>query len=663
MSRDTKDIFQGKKFKWSNIFSGFNSVKTREEKERQFMAGLPGNVPYESDMIQEWTPPFLFYKFFIYSLVMLVLILVCGYMYGFGKALLVSAAPYMIPVTMLILIWELNIPRNISVMDILYIAVFSGISAYFVVFFVQDITGIGYTDSSVFTIPLLTVLAKTLLVCIFLRKKSRGYGLNGLAIGAAVGAGYAILTLADDMYYLAEYAGEITGVMGLVVVRFVMVLGGDIIWTAAIGSALALAKGKETLKAKHLGNSLFLICLIGTYLIETLWNYDITSFFARFADSKVAMGIYTVLYVYQGKNILLMILSWALFFFIARKGVEQAIDIAGQAKADKRNWDSKIAANYSGKADIFGISGAHAGKKFTSGSGALVFGRDKSCGVRFAGDAKGISSIHCEIRKQGDNYVLIDKNSSYGTFWKNGERLEPGKPYVLQDGMEFYLASEENAYKAGITKEQAAALQGEIQYGRRTNEIDGVERSGQNVYVACAVILAVTFLAFYMVSEGAAGLIGGRGQAQEANNDTYFGAWRTDQSFDVKDLIINHIDNVFSIAEIQFFKESKANGITFTQDDMAYFTYNGVAIDYAKFKCSKVDDSTLHMHFNYDSFEASANAGVEAGVNVVVAEAKANAGVGISKTMGDETGFDVKYQVDGNTMQIDIAGLHLDLYK
>ena len=647
MSRDTKDIFQGKKFRWSNIFSGFNSVKTREEKERQFMAGLPGNVPYESDMIQEWTPPFLFYKFFVYSLVMLVLIFVCGYMYGFGKALLVSAAPYMIPVTMLILIWELNIPRNISVMDILYIAVFSGISAYFVVFFVQDITGIGYTDSSVFTIPLLTVLAKTLLVCIFLRKKSRGYGLNGLAIGAAVGAGYAILTLADDMYYLAEYAGEITGVMGLIVVRFVMVLGGDIIWTAAIGGALALAKGKETLKTKHLGNSLFLICLIGTYLIEALWNYDITDFFARFADSKVAMGVYTVLYVYQGKNILLMILSWALFLFIARKGVEQAIDIAGQAKADKRNWDSKIAANYSGKADIFGISGVHAGKKFTSGAGALVFGRDKSCGVRFAGDAKGISSIHCEIRKQGDDYVLIDKNSSYGTFWKNGERLEPGKPYVLQNGMEFYLASEENAYKAGIKKEQAAVLKGEIQYGRRTNEIDGVEASGQNVYIACAVILAVTFLAFYMVSDGAARLPDGTVHEAEQGQGTLYGVWRTDESFDVKSLIIDNLDNVMGMTEIGLFKESKANGITITQDGMAYCTYNGATIDYAKFTCSVVDESTIHLQWSYTGAYGSVNLGP----------------VGINMPSAYEVGFDVSYQVNGNTLYLDLPGMYLELYK
>lgn len=654
MSQNTTDIFQGKKFKWFAVFSGFNMTRTRAEKERQFMAGLPGNVPYESEMIREWTPPFLFYKFFVYSLVMLVLIFVCSYMYGFGKALLISVAPYMIPLTMLILIWELNIPRNISVMDILYITFFSGIIAYFVVFFIQDITGIENTETSGFTVPLLTVVAKTLLVCIFLRKRSRGYGLNGLAIGAAVGAGYAILTLADDMFYLAEYADEITGMMGLIVVRFVTVLGGDIIWTSAIGGALALAKGKEALKAKHLGNSLFLICLIGTYLLETLEKYDITDLFSRFEESSVARGMYTFLHVYHGKDILLMILSWALFFFIARKGIEQAIDVAERAKVDKRKWDSKIAANYSGKVDIFGVSGAHAGKKFTGGGDVLVFGREKSCAVRFADDARGISSLHCEIRRQGDQYVLIDKNSSYGTFWENGERLEPGKPYVLQDGMEFYLASEENTYKAGIKKEKAAALQGEKQYGRRTNELDGMEESGQNVYIACAIILAVTFLAFYMVSGASAGLSDEQAGAQEKEEGSICGAWKSDETIDVKDYILKNIDNVIAKVEIGVFKADKANGITFTESGMAYFTYDGVAIDYAKFNYSEVDESTVYLNWGYTSFEAN----VEAGVDFI-----GQASVGASKTVGDETGFNVTYQVDGDTMQLNFPKLQLQLHK
>ena len=230
---------------------------------------------------------------------------------------------------------------------------------------------------------------------------------------------------------------------------------------------------------------------------------------------------------------------------------------------------------------------------------------------------------------------------------KDGKRLEPGKPYVLQDGMEFYLASEENAYKAGIKKEQDEALHSARQYGRRTNEIDGVEESGQNVYIACAVILAVTFLAFYAVSDGAVGLTGGPAQEQKGESDTLYGVWRTDETFDVKKLVIDNIDNVLGMAEIGLFKESKANGITITQDGMAYCTYNGATIDYAKFTCGIVDESTVHLQWSYSGAYGSVNIGP----------------VGISTPSTYEAGFDVNYQVDGNTLYLDLPGMNLELHK
>lgn len=652
MSQETKEVLKGKKFKWSDILSGFNSVRTKEEKERAIMSGMVGNVPYESEMVSEWKTPFLFYKFFLYSFVMMILIFVCSYMYDFGDALLVSIVPYIIPVTMLIFIWELNIPRNIPITDMIFIMFFSGIVCFLVIFFINDITGIDYADSSVFTAPLLSVVSKLLLVCIFLRKKSRGYGLNGILIGAAVGAGCSIMETADDLFYLAGYAGQITGVMGLIIVRILMVIGGPILWTASYAGALALAKGRETLKGKHLGDSLFLICLIGTYLIEVLWDYDITGFFNRFTDSSVAVGIYTFLYGYQGKYILLTVISWILFLFVARKGVEQVIDIAECAKADQKRWNSKIAANYAGKVEIYGMNGKHGGKKFTTSSAPVLFGRDSSCTIKFSEDTKGISAVHCEIKKQGEDYVLIDRNSSYGTFWNNGERLESGKPYILRDNMEFYLASAENSYKVSVRKEENISLKEEMKVGRRTNQIDGAEESGKNFYLACGVVIVGMFLALYMTSGGLAGLSANtQDESTEEDTSGFYGAWVSNSNYDIKSIILNNIDNVVTQSDIGLFKESTANGITFTQDGMAYCTYNGTAIDYAKFTYSIVDDSTLHLQWSYDSIDLEGS--VESfGI-----------GIGVSKTMGDETGFDVKYDVDGDMMQLNFAGQNLTLYK
>lgn len=651
MSQGTKEVLKGKKFKWSDILSGFNGVKTKEEKERAIMSGMAGNVPYESEMVREWKPPFLFYKFFLYSVVMMFFIFVCSYMYDFGDALLVSIVPYIIPLTMLIFIWELNVPRNIPITDVMFITFFSGIVCYLLIFFMIDITGISYADNSVFTEPLLSVVSRLLLVCIFLRKKSRGYGLNGILIGAAVGAGYSIMETADELFYLAEYAGHISGVMGLIIVRILMVIGGSVLWTASYGGALALAKGRETLKGKHLADSLFLICLIGTYLIEVLWDYDITAFFIRFADSNVAVGLYTFLYVYQGKYILLIVVSWILFLFVARKGMEQVIDIAECARADQKKWDNKIAANYTGKAEVYGVHGEYGGKKITVTAAPVLFGRDSSCAVRFPQDTKGISAAHCEIKKQGKNYVLTDKNSTYGTFWSSGEKLEPGKPYILRDNMEFYLASAENSFKVSVRKEENVLLKDEVKVGRRTNETEGAEESGKNFYIACCVVIAVMFLALYVTSGARAGLsVIGQDDIAGENTAGFCGAWQSDSEYNVKNIILDNIDNLVTTLEIGVFKSSMADGITFTQDGMAYCTYNGVAIDYAKFTYSIVDDSTLHLQWVYDSLDAeiSVSSGVEAG---------------ISKTIGAETGFDVKYTVDGNSMQLNFAGQNLTLYK
>jgi hypothetical protein len=46
---------------------------------------------------------------------------------------------------------------------------------------------------------------------------------------------------------------------------------------------------------------------------------------------------------------------------------------------------------------------------------------------------KGVSRRHAIIKVINDNYVLIDNNSSNGT-WLNGDRLLPNNPHILTSG-------------------------------------------------------------------------------------------------------------------------------------------------------------------------------------------------------------------------------------
>ena len=70
----------------------------------------------------------------------LVLIFVCGYMYGFGKPLLVSAAPYdSCNHTDIYMGTEYSTEH--FPMDLLYFAIFSGITSYFVIYSCRMLQG------------------------------------------------------------------------------------------------------------------------------------------------------------------------------------------------------------------------------------------------------------------------------------------------------------------------------------------------------------------------------------------------------------------------------------------------------------------------------------------------------------------------------------------
>jgi pSer/pThr/pTyr-binding forkhead associated (FHA) protein len=88
------------------------------------------------------------------------------------------------------------------------------------------------------------------------------------------------------------------------------------------------------------------------------------------------------------------------------------------------------------------------GSVFPSLNGRLVIGRDaRLVNIIYPSDTKGISSVHCEIRHENGMFVLIDKNSSNGTFLADGTRLTPGQPHPIARKSGFYLATRENMFE------------------------------------------------------------------------------------------------------------------------------------------------------------------------------------------------------------------------
>ena len=76
----------------------------------------------------------------------------------------------------------------------------------------------------------------------------------------------------------------------------------------------------------------------------------------------------------------------------------------------------------------------------------MLIGRSGACGLRFPSETPGVSGSHCTVQwdAQSGDFIVMDLNSTYGTFLMSGQKLSPNVPYHLRPGDRFYLADQNN---------------------------------------------------------------------------------------------------------------------------------------------------------------------------------------------------------------------------
>lgn len=148
-----------------------------------------------------------------------------------------------------------------------------------------------------------------------------------------------------------------------------------------------------------------------------------------------------------------------LFIIAGLAGVAALVGYSLKAKKQKTPEESGVTQGFSGAESGGGVPSNNSEPEvlctagyFINNSfklrGSILLGRDpKKCQVVFPKDTPGISSVHCEIRPEANSVLIIDRQSSYGTYLDNGTKLVPNQPYVLNRGEGFYLASTKNQFR------------------------------------------------------------------------------------------------------------------------------------------------------------------------------------------------------------------------
>lgn len=435
-----------KKITWRDIFSDIFKKHNKEDTARLFMAGTALTTPHESRMLSEWRKPWVFARIglgaFVFIAVMYILMLVGGPALMMIPTAFVGAT--VVPLVVLLMIWELNIPRNIpiySVAGMFFIG--GGLSLVFTFMFEAFNTMAGAQWAAATEEP-----AKLAALCIFLYKPKYKYTLNGILIGSAIGCGFAAF---ETMAYFLNHGYANLWVRGL------LAPGGHVVWAALYGGALAAAKGADKLRPKYFFDKWFLMYFAIAFVLHFTWNLE--------------FGIFAIPIFFDVKYIILIAVAWFFLLKIIKVGVTECMNIPQVAPAQAQQpgpqpqapvgapggvpWAPPVInagpvqpMAVSQNLSLRGLSGMYNGSTFSASQGRLVIGRDSGrANIVYPPNTPGISSVHCEVRFENGMYVLIDNNSSNGTFLADGTRLIPGQPVPIARKAGFYLATRENMFE------------------------------------------------------------------------------------------------------------------------------------------------------------------------------------------------------------------------
>ena len=295
----------------TQFFSEVARKHTEDDAEKVVICGAPGTIPDPATLSSECPRPWLYTRVLAFFALVTALLFLATAMLNRGaisNVLVIGALAA--PFTILTLFFELNVYRNISFYTVVKAFAIGGAMSMLVVPFLPTALFMG-TESlfGVICVGLGEELAKAIVVY-FILKRNRAYPyiLNGLLVGAAVGAGFAAFETASyAMNNLAAGNGTWLGQGSLFVLalRNVLAPGGHVVWAAISGGAMLVAMRREPISPRVWRTRAFLGFFLVSVALHALWDYP-------FGGS----GISTI-----ERLFVLTLAAWLVVVWLVRRGL------------------------------------------------------------------------------------------------------------------------------------------------------------------------------------------------------------------------------------------------------------------------------------------------------------------------------------------------------
>ena len=303
------------------LFGGIFKSHTKSEAEDMFICGTESTTPDITRLSNAWPSPWLFTRvFLVFATAFFILHLCCDRFSNTnsipGTLILGS---FMVPIALLFFFFELNIPKNISFFTTIKIFLIGGCLSLICSLILYSIIPVGELNfTGAILVGVIEELGKLAAVAFFIwLEKKKGYTVNGLLIGAAVGAGFAAFESAGYAFrFLLSYG--YSGMMEVIFVRGFLAPGGHVVWAAISGYAIMLALDGKPFSMDFLSKSAFWKLFLVPVVLHSIWDMPIS----------IGSEFYLI-------PILMTVASWAVIIVMIGASLAQIASIVMESEKDR----------------------------------------------------------------------------------------------------------------------------------------------------------------------------------------------------------------------------------------------------------------------------------------------------------------------------------------
>lgn len=347
-------------FSFKRLFAEVLRKRSPREIEEHLMAGTQGRIPALQEIQTSWPQPWLFVQALGLALLASFGLFILQWVFHNPKGIpgLIMLGAMAVPFAMAVFFFEMNAPKNISFLHLLYGVFLGGVASLIITLVLFKVFSFLSASMGASAAGPIEETAKLLTVLLVMRGHPEyRWTLNGVLLGGAVGVGFALYETAGYGFevFLAPaihkavmiaserpdllnswdglsalgYHGSIAGAPHMIdnlIARGWQAIGTHEIWTAMAAGALFRVKGDRPFSFSMLADTRFLRVFVFVILLHMTWNWGDPAVWAMFIIQTlhlpVSPGLAANTFLYL-KIALLIVAGWFALLSMIQSGLNE----------------------------------------------------------------------------------------------------------------------------------------------------------------------------------------------------------------------------------------------------------------------------------------------------------------------------------------------------